>query len=59
MNLVLKYIVRPIAEILLYVSLSTLFVVFCIIWLGDFYGILAVFLSVFLWAVIASIIDGH
>ena len=57
MRTLFRYIIRPIAEILLYVSLSTLFVVFCIIWLGDLYGILAVFGSVFLWAIFASIIE--
>ena len=59
MRILFKYIVRPIAEILLYVSLSALIVFLYVALLGDFYGILAVFGSVFLWAIFASIIDGH
>ena len=59
MRTLFKYIVRPIAEIMLYVSISALIVFLYVALLGDFWGILALFGSVFLWAVIASIIDGH
>ena len=61
MRILLKYIIRPIiypiAEIFLYASISAIIVFLCIALLGDTYGILAVFGSVILWAVIASMIS--
>ena len=59
MRILLKYFIRPITEIMLYVSISALIVFLYVALLGDFWGILALFGSVILWAVIASIIDGH
>ena len=54
----IKFILYPIAEILLCVALPLIFLFLCVAFLGEFYGILAVFLSVGLWAFFASIIGG-
>jgi hypothetical protein len=46
----IKYIVYSLAEILLCVGLALLYLFLCVAFLGDLYGILAVFLSVGIWA---------
>jgi hypothetical protein len=55
----IKYVVYSLAEILLYVGLTLLYVFLLVTYLGDFWGILAVFLSaglwLALWATIASV----
>ena len=58
MRILFKYIICPIAEICLYAGVAILYLFLCVHFLGDLYGILAVFLSVGLGAVFVSIFGG-